>query len=84
MIDIPITITLHNIVYVALGLRIYALSAAMAARPDAGAMEPLLEGIPYASGLPAKHSLRKTMSEELADLEAAEKAHLEDTRVLYT
>jgi len=46
-------------------------------------MEPLLEGVPYSAGLPAS-SLRRTMSEKLADLEAAQKAHLEDTRVTPT
>jgi hypothetical protein len=50
---------------------------------DGGAMEPLLEGEPFPAGLPSS-SLRRTLSEQLADLEAAQKAHLEDTRVTLT
>ena len=43
-------------------------------------MEPLLEGFPL-KHQDGKGLLRRTLSEKLADLEAAERAHLEDVRV---
>lgn len=43
-------------------------------------MEPLLEGVPL-EHTAGPNPLRRTLSEKLADLEAAEKAHLEDARV---
>ncbi len=43
-------------------------------------MEPLLEGVPL-KHQDSKGLLRRTLSEKLADLEAAEKAHMEDIRV---
>ena len=49
---------------------------------DNGPLEPLLEGgtsaeLPISKG----DRLRRTMSEQLADLEAAQRAQLADTRV---
>lgn len=46
----------------------------------ASVMEPLLEGVPLKHH-DGKDSLRRTLSEKLADLEAAERAHMEDIRV---
>ena len=43
-------------------------------------MEPLLEGVPL-KHRDGNNGLRRTLSEKLADLEAAERAHMEDIRV---
>ena len=43
-------------------------------------LDPLIEGVPLKQQDGHK-TLRRTLSEKLADLEAAERAHLEDIRV---
>ena len=54
-------------------------AAAMDGNADGGALEPLLEG---EAGFVSKGDrLRRTMSEQLEDLEAAQRAQLADTRV---